>query len=69
MIKKKISKIKPQLPLYCDFACEHSAFAPEDSTGACRREQAVYCKLVGKFNNKNAKCLVSNNTTFKQGVK
>jgi hypothetical protein len=58
MNNKKKSILKEKLPTYCDYNCKHAVFAPEDSIGACRREQAVYCKLVEKFNNKNAKCLV-----------
>ncbi|MBA4311617.1 MAG: hypothetical protein C0417_03200 [Chlorobiaceae bacterium] len=58
LMNRKKSIIKEKLPAYCDYSCKYAAFAPEDSTGACRREQAVYCKLVGKFNNKNANCLV-----------
>ncbi len=44
-------------PLYCDFHCPHASFAPPDATGACRREQAVYCLLVRQYNNKNARCI------------
>jgi hypothetical protein len=58
MKNKKKSILEEKLPAYCDYSCKHAAFAPEDSTGACRRDQAVYCKLVEKFNNKNSKCLV-----------
>jgi hypothetical protein len=45
------------LPLFCDFSCPHAAFPPADAVGACRREQAVYCTLLEKYNNKNAKCI------------
>lgn len=58
MKSKEKSISKEKLPAYCDYSCNHASFAPEDSIGACRREQVVYCKLIGKFNNKNAKCLV-----------
>lgn len=58
MNTKKKFDLKEKLPAYCDYNCKYAAFAPEDFIGACRREQAVYCKLVDKFNNKNSKCLV-----------
>jgi len=45
------------LPLYCDFGCPRAAFAPADAVGACRREQAVYCTLLKRYNNKNARCI------------
>ncbi len=48
------------LPLFCDFTCSHSAFAPPDASGACRREQAVYCALLCRFNNKNSRCAARN---------
>jgi hypothetical protein len=44
------------LPLYCDYHCPHSSFAPADATGACRREQGVYCNILGSFNTKNSPC-------------
>ncbi len=46
------------LPLYCDFTCPHASFAPNDVVGACRRDLAVYCNLLAKYNNKNAHCAV-----------
>ena len=46
-----------ELPLFCDFTCRFAAFAPADVSGACRREQAVYCRLAGRFNNKLNRCL------------
>ena len=44
------------LPKFCDYSCKFASFAPEDAVGACRREQAVYCRLLKEFNNKNAAC-------------
>ena len=44
------------LPLYCDYSCPHASFAPADATGACRKEQGVYCGLLRAFNNKNSLC-------------
>ncbi|HTY60608.1 MAG TPA: hypothetical protein VMF59_17415 [Bacteroidota bacterium] len=44
------------LPLYCDYHCPHAEFPPEDATGACRREQGVYCRLLRRFNTKNSRC-------------
>jgi len=46
------------LPLYCDYHCPHASFAPADATGACRREQGVYCNFLGGFNAKNSRCRV-----------
>lgn len=48
---------RADLPLYCDFACRYASFGPPEAAGACRREQAVYCTLARKFNNKNNRCL------------
>jgi hypothetical protein len=45
------------LPLFCDFSCRHASFGKKDVAGACRREQAVYCTLLKKYNNKNNRCL------------
>jgi len=45
-------------PQFCDFDCCYAAFAPPDASGACRREQAVWCTLQKQHNNKNARCLV-----------
>ncbi len=49
----------PSLPSYCDYNCPYATFAPTDAVGACRREQAVYCTLIKKYNNKNARCIKS----------
>ncbi len=47
----------PTFPLFCDFSCPHAEFAPGDTVGACRREQAVYCAFFRRLNNKNSFCL------------
>jgi len=56
---KQIHKpsIKSNLPDYCDYSCPHADFAPKDIVGDCRKEQAVYCTLLKRFNNKNNACL------------
>jgi hypothetical protein len=54
--RKKTSNKKEPLPLFCDFSCPHADFS-KDVAGDCRREQAVWCKLIGKHNNKNNQCL------------
>ena len=46
MNNNKKSILEEKHPAYCDYNCKHAAFAPEDSTGACRREQAVYCSWL-----------------------
>jgi hypothetical protein len=48
---------QPPLPQLCDFDCTHASFPPGDIVGACRKEQAVYCTLLKKFNNRHNKCL------------
>jgi hypothetical protein len=45
------------LPEFCDYDCPHAAFTPPDTSGACRRDQAIWCTLLARFNNKNARCL------------
>ena len=45
------------LPQFCDYGCSHAEFAPAETSGACRREQAVYCSLFHTFNNKHSICL------------
>jgi predicted ArsR family transcriptional regulator len=52
----KRTTVRIGLPLYCDYHCPHSSFAPADATGACRREQGVYCNILGRFNTKNSPC-------------
>jgi hypothetical protein len=44
-------------PAFCDFSCPHADFAPTQSVGACRREQAIYCTYYRKLNNKHSLCL------------
>jgi hypothetical protein len=55
---KKKKEIPKDLPMFCDFSCTYASFGKEDVSGACRREQAVYCTILKKYNNKNNKCLV-----------
>jgi hypothetical protein len=64
MVSKKLKPMKKRnspsivtLPQFCDYACPHAHFPPADAVGACRREQAVYCSLLKKFNNRNNKCI------------
>jgi hypothetical protein len=59
VLKKKPTTRKldlADLPKYCDFNCPHASFAPDDVVGACRRELAIYCNLIAKYNNKNSRC-------------
>jgi hypothetical protein len=56
--KKHRGIVSSQLPMFCDFGCTYAAFPPVDAAGACRREQAVYCTVLEKYNNKNNRCLV-----------
>lgn len=53
------SESAKSLPAFCDYLCPHASFAPADAAGACRREQAVFCGLLKKFNNKNNRCLAT----------
>ncbi|MGA9119047.1 MAG: hypothetical protein WB699_06740 [Bacteroidota bacterium] len=55
--RKRNPHPEADLPLFCDYTCPHAAFAPADAVGACRKELAVYCSLLEKFNNKNTRCL------------
>jgi hypothetical protein len=48
---------REDLPPFCDYACPNAGFAPAEMSGACRREQAVYCGLFETFNTKNNACL------------
>jgi nitrite reductase/ring-hydroxylating ferredoxin subunit len=54
---KKAGEERKRLPAFCDNSCPHARFAPTEASGACRREQAVYCALFKKYNNKNSACL------------
>lgn len=47
------------LPEFCDYECPHAAFSSPDASGACRRDQAIWCELSTRFNNKNARCLAA----------
>ncbi len=55
-VVKKSGEAVENLPVYCDFSCRFASFAPADSVGACRRDQAVYCKLLRQYNSKNSRC-------------
>ncbi len=55
---RKIPKpLPPRLPQFCDYHCQYASFAPEEAVGACRKELAVYCALVKRYNNKNSRCI------------
>lgn len=54
---QKSKKKSSNLPEYCDFNCEHAAFAEVDAIGACRRDQGIFCTLFKRYNNKHSKCL------------
>ena len=58
MRTKKAKELPKDPPLFCDFSCRYASFGKRDVSGACRREQAVYCTILKKYNNKNNKCLV-----------
>lgn len=49
---------RAQVPPFCDYSCRHADFPPEDTVGACRRELAVWCTALARFNNKNNRCLL-----------
>lgn len=61
MKRKKINYTEKDLPLYCDFSCKFADFTEPDCVGACRRDIAVWCKILNKYNNKHSKCLVRKN--------
>lgn len=43
---------------WCGFDCEYAtAEGTEDATGACRREQVLYCRKFQKFVKRNATCI------------
>jgi hypothetical protein len=46
------------LPPFCDYSCRHAGFAPKEAVGDCRKELAVYCSFLKRFNVKNNRCLV-----------
>lgn len=59
MKKKKIKYVNlMELPDYCDYSCKYAEFTDPTSIGACRKELAVWCSILERYNNKNAKCLV-----------
>ena len=56
----KTSKKTPKnLPMFCDFSCKYASFGKKDVSGDCHREQAVYCELLRRYNNKNNRCLAA----------
>lgn len=50
-------RAKDSVPLFCDFTCPHAEFTQPETSGACRRDLAVYCKKYKKHNNKNSGCI------------
>ncbi len=54
------------LPDYCDYTCAHASFAAPDAVGACRREQAVWCAIMGEYVAKNGPCLAKRNPVEKK---
>jgi hypothetical protein len=63
--KKNIAKAEGSLPMFCDFSCPHADFT-KDVSGACRREQVVYCKLIQGHNNKHNKCIAREHVTARK---
>ncbi|MCX8009658.1 MAG: hypothetical protein N3A61_00765 [Ignavibacteria bacterium] len=57
-IKKQNQLSLKDLPHYCDYSCKYAKFSDPSAIGACRKELAVWCSYLKKYNNKNAKCLV-----------
>ena len=56
--RKKISNTeKKSLPMFCDYTCKFAEFSDPNAIGACRKELAVWCSLLKKYNNKNNKCI------------
>ncbi len=44
---------------YCDFSCPQADFPKDagvDGAGSCRTFAAVWCRLLGRYVTKNAKC-------------
>jgi hypothetical protein len=54
--KKKRANLEETLPMFCDFSCPHADFS-KDVSGACRREQVIYCALIKRYNNKHNQCI------------
>ena len=48
---------KNALPVFCDYSCKYAEFSDPNAIGACRKELAVWCKLLKKYNNKNNSCI------------
>lgn len=55
--KLGIKNKKNNLPHFCDFSCPHAEFTQQDTSGACRRDIAVFCTLYKRHNNKNSTCI------------
>lgn len=51
-------RVPANLPAFCDYGCPHAGFPPPDAVGACRREQAVFCGILGNLTPKNGTCRV-----------
>jgi len=45
-------------PSFCDYFCKFAKFSDPNSIGACRKELAVWCSKLNRYNNKNNKCLL-----------
>ena len=56
-IKGKIKISEETFPVYCDYSCKFADFSDPNAIGACRKELAVWCTLLQKYNNKNNKCI------------
>ncbi len=65
---KKTKELPTDTPVFCDYNCKYASFSNEEISGACRREQAVYCSILEKYNNKNNKCLVSKPPHTHRGI-
>ena len=55
--KKKAAIPENNFPLFCDYSCKYADFSDPNAIGACRKELAVWCTLLKKYNNKNNKCI------------
>jgi hypothetical protein len=45
-------------PEYCDFTCPKADFGNPNVAGACRRDIAVWCVALQRYNAKHARCLL-----------
>lgn len=61
MKSKRIKYKEEELPLYCNYFCKYADFTEPECTGACRRDIAIYCKILNRYNNKHARCIVRKN--------